>query len=113
MQEVRRDDGELCGHIVELDRRWAALTVFGGTLAEHDTEDEARLHVAELGLTVLADRWTLIDSASGDEQVVCIQQASPAEVTLALGYYALLGTPTMTIRSGDLRSGRWRLEHRT
>ena len=112
MQEVRRDDGELCGYVAHVDGRWLALTVFGATLAERDTQDAARRAVADGGLAALADRWTLIDGSSGAEQVVCIQQASPAEVSLALGYYALPGAPTVTIPVAQLMSGRWRLEHR-
>jgi hypothetical protein len=112
MEEVRREDGELCGYVAELDGRWSALTVFGATLAEHDTEDDARGHVADEGLAALSDRWTLVDGESGVEEVVCIQQASPAEVSLALGYYSLPGVPGVTIPVAELRSGRWRLEHR-
>ena len=113
MHEVRRDDGELCGHVARVDGRWVALIVFGVTLAEFETEAQARDHVGGVGLEALADRWTLIDSSSGDEQVVLIQEASSTEVSLALGYYALPGVATMTVRVDELRSGRWRLEHRT
>jgi hypothetical protein len=68
--------------------------------------------VADGGLAGLADHWTLVDGASGAEQVVCIQHASPAEVSVALGYYALPGVGTLTISADDLCSGRWRLDHR-
>jgi hypothetical protein len=112
MDEVRRDDGELCGYVTELDGHWLALTVFGATLAEYDTEHDARRHVAAEGLAALADRWTLVDGVSGVEEVVCIQQASPTEVSLALGYYSLPGVPDRTIPVDELTSGRWRLERR-
>lgn len=111
MQEVRRSDGELCGYVSQLEGRWLGLSVFGATLAELPTEDDVRRHVEHCGLVALADRWTLIDVASGEEQVVCIQQTSPVEVTVALDYYSLPGVPTMTISVPDLRR-RWRLEHR-
>lgn len=112
MQEVRRDDGELCGFVTAEDGRWWAMAVFGAALSQHDGEEDARRHVIGNGLAALADRWTLIDSASGDEQVVCIQHASPAEVSVALGYHAVPGVKTLTIPAAELASGRWRLEHR-
>ncbi|HEX5365874.1 MAG TPA: hypothetical protein VFW63_04315 [Acidimicrobiales bacterium] len=113
MHEVRRpDDGELCGYVDARGGRWSALTVFGAVLGEHAHEDEAQRHVAEGGLAALADRWTLVDGTSGVEQVVCILQVSPGEVSVALDHYALPGTPTATISVHELASGRWRLEHR-
>jgi hypothetical protein len=112
MLEVRRDDdGELCGYVVPDGRRWRSLTAFGGALGEHDHEQDARQHVAEVGLRALADRWTLTDGATGEEQVVCIQQVSPTEITLALDYYSLPGVPTLTIATDELGTGRWHLAH--
>jgi len=110
--EVRREDGELCGYIALRDGRWRSLTAFGAVLSEHDSERDARQHVAALGLSALADRWTLTDRSTGEVQLVCIQQVSPIEITVALGYYSLPGVPTMTIRVEDLRAGRWHLQHR-
>jgi len=111
--EVRRDDGELCGHVAHHDGRWRSLTTFGATLGDHDDELAARAHVAASGLSSLADHWTLTDRSTGEDQLVCIQQVDPVEVTVALGYYSLPGVPTLTIRVEDLMSGRWRLEHRS
>lgn len=111
--EVRREDGELCGYVAPHDGRWRSLTVFAAVLGEHDSEGDARQHVAALGLSALADRWTLIDRSTGEEQLVCIQQVSPIEITLALGYYSLPGVPTMTIRVEDLTAGRWQLARAT
>jgi hypothetical protein len=108
--EVRRvDDDELCGYVDQRDGEWVALTVFGGSLGSAGGREEAEQQVLELGLASLAERWRLIDTWSGEEQVVCIQQASPASVTLALDYYSLPGVPTMTIARGELSSGRWQL----
>jgi hypothetical protein len=107
MIEVRRTDGELCGFVTERDGRWAALTVFGVSLCEFDAAADAHRDVLARGLAVLADRWTLTDGASGDSQVACIQQASPAEITLALDYFSLPGVPTITVTADDLTSGRW------
>jgi hypothetical protein len=112
MIEVRRDDGELCGYVTAHAGTWRSTTVFGVVLAQHDTELDARHNVVAHGLNVLADRWTLIDGA-GEEQVVCIQQASPDEVTVALDYYSMPGVPTLTIATDDLIAGTWRLEHRS
>jgi hypothetical protein len=111
--EVRREDGELCGYVAPDNDRWSALTLFHAVLGEHDLELDAREHVVTDGLRVLADRWTLIDRVSAEEQVVCIQQASPVEVTLALGYYSLPGVRTLTIPIEDLMTGRWSLDHRS
>jgi hypothetical protein len=111
--EVRRpDDGELCGFVTEDDGAWHALTVFGGRLGEHGERAEAERQVRELGLATMAERWTLVDGASGAEEIVCIQQASPSEVTVALGYYSLPGVPTRTLPRRELDAGRWRLERR-
>jgi hypothetical protein len=111
MIEVRRlDDNELCGYVDHRGREWHAMTIFGGRLGAHDRRADAEHQVLDVGLASLAERWTLIDTASGEEHVVCIQQASPSSVTLALGYYSLPGVPTRTIARSDLASGRWQLQ---
>ncbi len=113
MIEVRRaSDNELCGYVRQRGPQWHALTMFGGRLGTHDRRDDAEHQVLDVGLASLAERWTLIDADSGDEHVVCIQEASPSSVTLALGYYSLPGVPTRTLARSDLVSGRWQL-HRT
>ena len=113
MIEVRRaEDNELCGYVNDRGDEWHTVTIFGGRLGSYDRRDDAERHVLDVGLASLAERWTLIDAASGEEQVVCIQQVSPSSVTLALGYYSLPGVPTRTIARGDLVSGRWQLHRR-
>jgi hypothetical protein len=113
MFEVRReDDDELCGHVVERDGAWHAVTVFGGDLGAHPGREAAERQVREEGLASLAERWSLTEAATGEEQVVCIQQASPAAVTLALGYYSLPSVPSITLTRADLAEGRWRLRRR-
>lgn len=110
LQEVRRDDdGELCGYVAPDEGRWLSMTVFRGVLGEFDDEHAARRDVESRGLAALAERWMLVDHESGDEQIVCIQQASPDEVTLALDYYSLPGVPTRTIGVADLAGERWSL----
>jgi hypothetical protein len=113
MQEVRRGDGELCGHVDRNDDRWLALTVFGAPLGEHRTRDGAVRHVIEEGLAALADRWLLrragVEPAgverNVDDEVVCIVEANADEVTVALGYYATPEVPKLTIKVSEIRSG--------
>ena len=106
------DDDELCGYVDGHGAEWHAMTIFGGRLGTHDRREDAEHQVLDVGLASLAERWTLIDAATDEEQVVCIQQASPASVTLALGYYSLPGVPTLTISRHDLATGRWQLQRR-
>lgn len=110
MDEVRRlHDDELCGHVEHRDGRWAALTVFGAVLANHDERDEAERHVLADGLASLAERWTLRNGATGEEEIVCIQEANPVSVRVARDYYSLPGVPTLTITAAQLASGEWAL----
>ena len=107
--EVRRDDGELCGHVDEVDGTWAARTVFGAVLGTHDGQQAAVDQVLGEGLASLTARWTLRNGATGEEEVVCIQEANPARVTVALGYYSLPGVPSRTITVDQLAAGEWEL----
>jgi hypothetical protein len=110
VDEVRRaDDGELCGHVETRDGRWVARTVFGAELGTHASRDAARRQLLDEGLASLADRWLLRHRDSGDDEVVCIQEANAAEVTVARGYYALPGVPTLTISAPQIASGEWEL----
>lgn len=109
MDEVRRDDGELCGYVAEVDGRWRALTVFGGALGDHGGPTEARAQVLAGGLAALSERWMLVDRATGAEEVVCIQEASPERVTLALGWYSMPGVPTRTLSAAEVVDGPWEL----
>lgn len=106
---IRPEDGELCGHVAEDGDGWRALTVFGGVLGVHASREVAVDQVRREGLASLAERWTL-RSAGGDEEVVCIQEADPESVTVALGYYSMPGVPTVTITAAELAAGTWRLE---
>jgi hypothetical protein len=110
VDEVRRcGDDELCGYVDDRDGRWYALTVFGGVLGAHDSRDAAKQQLLDEGLASLAERWTLRNGASGDEEVVCIQEANAAAVTVARGYYSLPGVPTLTITARQIASGEWEL----
>lgn len=110
MDEVRRDhDGELCGHVVRRGDAWCALAVFGVVLGRHDDRDAAVQQLLTEGLPCLAERWTLRDGSTGNEEIVCIQEANPASVTLALDYYSMPGVPTLTVTRNELDTGRWQL----
>jgi hypothetical protein len=110
MEEVRRPgDDELCGFAATRGGQWCALTVFGAVLGRHDSRDEAVAQVLDEGLASLTERWTLRDASTGEEEVVCLQEASTTAVTVALGYYALPGVPTQTITAEQLAAGEWEL----
>ena len=112
MIEIRRDeDNELCGHVVEANDggSWLALTVFGGDLGVRASYDDAVRAVLDDGLPSLAEHWILTGPGVDGEQIVCIQNASPSSVSVALDYYSVPGTPSMTLAAADLRSGIWSL----
>jgi hypothetical protein len=95
VDEVRRhDDAELCGHVERRGGRWCALTVFGAVIGDHDRREDAVEQVLNDGLASLVERWTLRHRETGAEEVVCIQEANAARVTIARGYYAMPGVPT-------------------
>ena len=103
MIEVRRElDGELCGFINEINGEWRSLAVFGGLLATHPDQTQATNHVLSAGLSSLAERWWYRDSHTSEWQIVCIQEASPTSVRLALDYYSSPGVPTVTITREQL-----------
>ena len=109
MEAVRRSsDEELCGHVEQRDGEWCALTVFGAELGRHSTRGRAVDHVLTEGLPSMADRWTL-RSRDGDEEIVCIQEANQASITVARGYYSVPGVPTLTITAHELAAGEWSL----
>jgi hypothetical protein len=105
----RRGDDELCGYIDDRDGRWCALAVFGAVLGSNDSRDAAKRQLLDEGLASLAERWTLRHGESGDEEVVCIQEANAAAVTVARGSYSLPGVPTLTITAQQIASGEWEL----
>ena len=110
MDQVRRiDDDELCGHVDERGGQWLALTVFGAELGRHDLRDQAVDQVLTEGLASLTERWMLRPGDGGEAEVVCIQEANPARVTVALGYYSLPGVPSLTITAAQLAAGEWEL----
>lgn len=108
MEELRRpSDGELCGHVDRRDGRWCALTVFGAVLGSHDRREHAVEQVLAEGLASLAERWTLRRGEHGEAEVVCIQEANAAGVTVALGYYSMPSVPILTISAEQLAVGEW------
>ncbi len=110
VDEVRRaSDGELCGHVDERSGQWYAVTVFGAVLGRHEHRQGAVEQVLTEGLASLAERWRLRQGQSGEEEVVCIQEANAAAVTVARGYYSMPGVPTLTITAAQLASGEWEM----
>lgn len=109
MEEVRRVDGELVGHVDRRGDRWVALTVFGVPLGEHEDLRAAQRQVIREGLASLSERWLLVDAETGEEEVVCIVEAHPGEVTVAVGYYSMPGVPTRTLTAAELAGDRWSL----
>lgn len=111
MDQVRRqEDDELCGHVERRGERWCSLTVFGAVLGDHDHREAAVDHVLAEGLSSLSERWTLRHRESDEEEVVCIQEAHPGAVTVARGFYALPGVPTLTITADQMATGEWHLQ---
>lgn len=110
MEPVRRpDDGELCGFVASRADGWAALTVFGAELGGHGAREDAIDQVLAEGLPSLASRWTLRNGATGEREVVCIQEANADAVTVARGYYSIPGTPVLTITTAEIVAGEWEL----
>jgi hypothetical protein len=110
VEEVRRaSDDELCGFIERRDGSWCSIAIFGVLIDRHESRDLAISHVLGVGLEVLTERWTLRQRDTGDEEVVCILEATPGSVTVALGYYSLPGVPTLTITADQIASGEWDL----
>jgi hypothetical protein len=108
--EVRRDgDNELCGYVTEEAGGWLASSMFGGRLCRRGSYDEAVQAVLSDGLASLASHWMLSGPDIEGEQIVCIQNASPQTVTVALDYYSMPGVPTVTLSRADLEAGVWRL----
>lgn len=107
MEAIHRDDGELCGFVRERDGQWHATTVFGSLIEATDSPAAATQVVREVGLAALAERWLLLDGTSAEAEVVCIQEASPDGVTLALGYFSMPGVPTLRITRDEIDNGRY------
>ena len=112
MIEVRREDGELCGFVLQRADDWAALTVFGADLGRVSSEQDAHTLVLRMGLASLAERWELRARCEDEWRTVCIQEATPRRVRLALGYYSLPGVPTREISADELRAGEFELRLR-
>lgn len=109
MRAIHRDDGELCGFVRADGASWHAVSVFGGLLDVADDEPSAERVVREVGLPALAERWLLTSDATSGEEIVCLQEASPAGVTVAIGYYSLPGVPTQRITRAEIDRGDYRL----
>ena len=83
------------------------LSVIGCRI--HHGRDAAYEQVLDAGHASLAERWTLRYRDSGEDEVVCIQEANPAAVTVARDYYSLPGVPTLKITAHQIASGEWEM----
>lgn len=83
---------------------WQVLTVFGAVISSAPTRSEADRMVRVTALAALAERW-LLERPGHDDQIVCIQEASPQGVTVALDYYSMPGVPTLRISRDEIDSG--------
>ncbi len=106
MRPVHRDDGELCGYVTSYEGHWRAVSVFGGVLDDADSDEAAERIVVEIGLAALAERWLLVTDGDPDGEIVCIVEASPDGVTLAIGYYSFDGAPMRHVSRAELASGQ-------
>lgn len=104
MTAIYRADGELCGFIRPHADGWEALTVFGAVIERPSTQSEAEAIVRDKALAALAERW-LLERPGHAEQIVCIQEASPDGVTVALDYYSMPGVPTLRIGRNQVDTG--------
>ena len=103
--EIRRpEDNELCGFVEKSNGSWHSYSVFGGRLASFADRADAVDQVLTMGLASLAERWWFKESPESEWQVVCILEASPESVTLALDYFSAPGVPTLTISRHQLHS---------
>ncbi|MEJ8277467.1 hypothetical protein [Pseudonocardia spirodelae] len=83
-EQVFREDGEIVGVVHAHDGGFRSCTVFGHPLHDAADADEARRHLREKGLAVLAERWELDD---GDGPVaVRLVEVAPDAVTVAPEY---------------------------
>lgn len=105
MEQVRRDDGELCGHVTTTGDVWEARVVFGAVIGRHATRDAAVAQVLDEGLASLSRHWHYRASDADEWAIVCIQEASPRSVRIALDYYALPGVPTLVVAREDASRG--------
>lgn len=104
MNSVYRSDGELCGFIRPDADGWEALAVFGAVIERVPSRSQAERIVLDRALPALAERW-LLERPGHDEQIVCIQEASPDGVTVALDLYSMPGVPTLNIDRDQIDSG--------
>ena len=74
---------------------------------DHERRADAVDQVRGDGLASLAERWILRHPATGEDEIVCIQEANAARVTLVRGYDAMPGVPTLTITTRQFDAGEW------
>jgi hypothetical protein len=96
--EYRREDGELLGYLRPAEGaagRYVPVTVFGYALGCAGDESEAQQVLDAIGLSYLADRWSLTLDGRGEPISVQIVEASPQQVLVRnvdYGYDGDIGT---------------------
>lgn len=78
----REDDGELLGFIVGSGAAWAAQTVFGYTIAQATSQQEAEALVRARGLEYLGGVWQYYDEEDHDWHACSIKKAFEHQVTI-------------------------------
>ncbi|MFI5909442.1 hypothetical protein [Dactylosporangium sp. NPDC051541] len=112
--EARRDeDGELLGFLRPADDeigRFVPVTVFGYALGGPGDEDDGRRVLEAIGLSYLADRWSLSRPGRTDPIAVQIVEAGPQRVVVKNVDFGFEGDIGTTFRldtpvDGSLRRG--------
>jgi hypothetical protein len=79
----RHEDDELLGYVEQRDGTYAALTIFGATIATATTQEEATAILHEQGLSVLTRQWEYFEAADKAWLPCMIIEASTATVRVA------------------------------
>ncbi|MFK4087128.1 amidohydrolase family protein [Kribbella sp. NPDC020789] len=79
-EDVRREDGELLGHVVPTAGGWLPKTVFGSALGSVTDRETAVETVVAQGLSSLLETW--LARTDGDWQEATIVEAQPDRVRL-------------------------------
>ncbi|MDG6110262.1 hypothetical protein Daura_20610 [Dactylosporangium aurantiacum] len=97
--EYRRDeDGELLGYLRPVDDasgQYVPVTVFGYAIGAPGDEYDAQQVLEAIGLSYLADRWSLTLDGRSEPISVQIVEASPQQVLVKnvdFGYEGDIGT---------------------
>jgi hypothetical protein len=101
----RPHDNEFCGTIAPLADGWGAYTIFGALV--HTAPDAARAQafLVARGLALLNCHWQFYDAGTATWSNCLIQEASPQQVTIVLGYFAHPHAPTRVVDAAAYARG--------